>query len=1681
MADPASTPAMASSSPVVIFGRQTWALTRKNLIHLVIRRWFVTAVQCLILPIVLVGVFTNIQNFARPKSVHGFAPPGTVRSFEDSLSGGRDFLIVTNATNQGSDLQRVVQGLRDQVTKRGNKFVAVDRWQDIESRCIVNRQGFSNCHSAVWFKDSPLSHPNGTGNWSYSILTDPGQAYSLSFDVFDYNSPGLASVVPLQLAINALITNRTQPSLQVVQFSYTTQEEADQKFEIRAAMNNRSSFALIYFVTQLFGVYLIVGFITTERGQGVSHLVDVMGGGAAAARVCSNILAFNALYLPYSIAAGVLYRQYILPLAHPALVLFWSILATMAIVNSAVFAASFFRGSRLSSVVAVAANVGIAAGALIVDHDTFGKEGTVIALAFLFPSANFIHTLCLMLRSIEVQTPVDVNKVWMDIFLIRRPYSPALIGVPLPSSQVVGLSIWMYLIFVVIQILAYPLLAILVERLLHGVSFKRRTFVQGPEADASPAAIEATGLRKEYPPSILKRIFCCAGRKSTVTAVDGLDLVAQKGQILCLLGVNGSGKSTTLEILSGHHSSTAGQVKINSPPTKLGVCPQKNVLFPYLTVLEHVRIWSRIKNGHEDEEEIRGLVEYCDLKDKTNSQARHLSGGQKRKLQCLVMLAGGSTTCLIDEVTTGLDPISRRSIWNMLLGIRATRSVIFTTHFLDEGESLADQIVLLSKGKVMCQGSAAELKSKYGGGYTVHIPRTDTAPDMGVPVTTHQDRICYNVPSTAAAAALISKLEKDGQRGIAMSGPTVEDVFLRLTTDVDEILRRELGGGGGAPSAGNAPGGSAAAGLLPAAALASGKPISSFRQIVVLMRKRLTVLPRYWVAPLLALVLSCAVPPLCRPLLNVYKNGRLVPYERPTCEVRDETSAPAQSYEPFAYPAILSASQYSKQVVPVGPPSINASLTRAVYTMRPDLEPKYWPDWRFVDTVEEFQNTVRANTDKMSQGIFVKDGGNSAMIAARMGEVYSGVNTVALVNLWTMMEMGANVTTAVGTLPMERGYSVLYSENGVDSLGYVLAVCAVLAIYPSFFSLYVAYERSHMIRQLEYTNGVRPFPLWMSHLLFDSSIVLVASLALVGTISSQVGYTWYEPGYMFIVAFLYGLASMLVAYLVSAKLARTQLAAYMWTYMLNIVGYLATFLAFFIAPFNTAPEDLLRVTDSLSWGLGAIFPVASMLKSLMVGLNTFKLACRTDGHIPYGGHIHGYGGPILLLLIQIVLLGLLLVWLESSNSFAAMGSFLRQAVRQKKLPASGAMENEEAELTGAAMDGVSKEAARVGTTTTDLLRVSHVSKSFGDNKAVEDVTFGLGEGEILALLGPNGAGKTTLINMMTGELRPDAGEMMLRGVNVHTQTRLAQRSLGVCPQFDALDLMTARQHLEFYARVRGVDDVKRNVDVVLDRTGLTSHASRAASKLSGGNKRKLSLGIALIGNPDVLVLDEPSSAMDAASKRVMWRTLAEVGPGRSLLLTTHSMEEADALATRAAIVSKRLLAIGTTQQLRGRYSNLYHVQLVLRSAPESTRDEMERVEGWVRAQFGGAVAFEGRSLGGQVKFTVPNSEAGRGSTSSSISRAATADDEAVLPEDELGGSDNDRGAAKNNTTTTLGDNKTIGEVIQTLEAHKEELGLLDYSIGAPTLEKVFMSVVKENYVEEEGRKRRWWQFGRKRV
>jgi ABC-type multidrug transport system ATPase subunit len=269
---------------------------------------------------------------------------------------------------------------------------------------------------------------------------------------------------------------------------------------------------------------------------------------------------------------------------------------------------------------------------------------------------------------------------------------------------------------------------------------------------------------------------------------------------------------------------------------------------------------------------------------------------------------------------------------------------------------------------------------------------------------------------------------------------------------------------------------------------------------------------------------------------------------------------------------------------------------------------------------------------------------------------------------------------------------------------------------------------------------------------------------------------------------------------------------------------------------------------------------------------------------------------------------------------------------------------------------------------------------------------------------------------------------------------LARFHLGVCPQFDAMDTLSVREHLAFYARIRGVEDVPMTVEAMIHSVGLQPFADRMADKLSGGNKRKLSLAMALIGNPEVVLLDEPSSGMDPLAKRNMWKTLTKFRPGRSILLTTHSMEEADALASRVGVISRRLLDIGTTAHLRNKHGHGFHIHIVMASAPHTSDDEVRALQAWLEDNMPGA-QLEGLPYHGQLRYIVPAippAVAEASDTSGEISSAAL-----------------------------KGEPRTVCSLFMLLEENKKTQGIEFYSVSPATFDEVFLKVIEKHQVDEE--------------
>ena len=222
----------------------------------------------------------------------------------------------------------------------------------------------------------------------------------------------------------------------------------------------------------------------------------------------------------------------------------------------------------------------------------------------------------------------------------------------------------------------------------------------------------------------------------------------------------------------------------------------------------------------------------------------------------------------------------------------------------------------------------------------------------------------------------------------------------------------------------------------------------------------------------------------------------------------------------------------------------------------------------------------------------------------------------------------------------------------------------------------------------------------------------------------------------------------------------------------------------------------------------------------------------------------------------------------------------------------------------------------------------------GGKYAVKGMSIAIPTGECFGLLGINGAGKSSALNMLSGEFRPTSGSAHLAGLNLLTDVHKCRRKIGFCPQFDALfELLTAREHLTLYARIKGIceGDISRVVVSKIAEMGLTEYADRSAGTYSGGNKRKLSVAIAMIGEPSIVFLDEPSTGMDPVARRFMWEIISDIVTKRekcSLILTTHSMEECEALCTRIGImVGGVLRCLGSSQRLRSKYGHGYQIEI----------------------------------------------------------------------------------------------------------------------------------------------------------
>ena len=219
-----------------------------------------------------------------------------------------------------------------------------------------------------------------------------------------------------------------------------------------------------------------------------------------------------------------------------------------------------------------------------------------------------------------------------------------------------------------------------------------------------------------------------------------------------------------------------------------------------------------------------------------------------------------------------------------------------------------------------------------------------------------------------------------------------------------------------------------------------------------------------------------------------------------------------------------------------------------------------------------------------------------------------------------------------------------------------------------------------------------------------------------------------------------------------------------------------------------------------------------------------------------------------------------------------------------------------------------------------LFRIDRLHKKFGGNTVVDDLSLAIAPGECLGVIGPNGAGKTTTLRMCLGLVAPDSGYIEAFGLPIPQQVREAKKRIGVVTQFDSLDPdFSCAENLRVYGRYFGIarDVIEARIPKLLEFSALQAKAHARPGELSGGMRRRLSLGRALINDPDLLMLDEPTTGLDPQARHLMWERLQNLlQQGKSILLTTHFMDEAERLCNRLLVLDHgRKIAEGTPRGL----------------------------------------------------------------------------------------------------------------------------------------------------------------------
>uniref|UniRef100_A0A8C3II28 P-type phospholipid transporter n=1 Tax=Chrysemys picta bellii TaxID=8478 RepID=A0A8C3II28_CHRPI len=1188
-------------------------------------------------------------------------------------------------------------------------------------------------------------------------------------------------------------------------------------------------------------------------------------------------------------------------------------------------------------------------------------------------------------------------------------------------------------------------------------------------------------------------------RDGKKVAVDGLTLNFFEGQITSFLGHNGAGKTTTMSILTGLFPPTSGTAfilgkdirsELSTIRQNLGVCPQHNVLFDLLTVEEHIWFYARLKGLSEKKvkEEMQQMVLDVGLPHKLKARTSKLSGGMQRKLSVALAFVGGSKVVILDEPTAGVDPYSRRGIWELLLKYRQGRTIILSTHHMDEADILGDRIAIISNGKLCCVGSSLFLKNQLGTGYYLTLVKKDVDSSLSScrnsssTVVTGRASCILVPPDVSVISNLIMKhvpearlVEEIGHEltYVLPYEAAREGAFVELFHEIDDRLS-DLGisSYGISETTLEEVSGSclhkqeqplkekeicfclfvrALCRLLSAESretdLLSGMDGKGSyqmkgwkliqQQFVALLWKRLLiakrsrkgffaqiVLPAVFVC--IALMFSLIVPPFGKyPSLELqpwmYEEQYTFIRDTP-CLVREDkwttASVPDTVLDIFLNgnwtmenpsPACECSNEKIKKMLPVCPPGAGGLP----------------PPQREQNTGDILQNLTDRNISDYLVKTYAQIIGKRCLLHTLFPSdccypcaetcvwfnnkgwhaIGSFLNVINNAILRANLQDGENPSTYGITafnhplnLTKQQLSEVALMTTSVDVL---VSICVIFAMsfVPASFVVFLIQERVSKAKHLQFISGVKPVIYWLANFVWDMcNYVVPATLVIIIFICFQqksyvsssnlpalalllLLYGWSITPLMYPASFVFKIPSTAYVVLTSVNL------------FIGINGSVATFVL------ELFTNNKLNNINEILKSVFLIFPHFCLGRGL---IDMVKNQAMADA-------LERFGENRFVSPLSWDLVGRNLFAMAVEGAVFFLITVLIQYRFFIKPSAKLPPVNDEDE-------DVTRERQRIisGGGQSDILEIKELTKIYRMKRkpAVDRICVGIPPGECFGLLGVNGAGKSSTFKMLTGDTDVTGGEAYLKGNSILSNIQGVHQNMGYCPQFDAInELLTGREHLEFFALLRGVPEkeVCQVGEWAIRKLGLVKYGEKYAGNYSGGNRRKLSTAIALIGSPPVVFLDEPTTGMDPKARRFLWNcALSVIKEGRSVVLTSHSMEECEALCTRMAImVNGRFRCLGSVQHLKNRFGDGYTIVVRIAGA----NPNLKPVQEFFGLAFPGSVLKEKHR--NMLQYQLPSSPS------------------------------------------------SLARIFSILSQNKKRLHIEDYSVSQTTLDQVFVNFAKD--------------------